>query len=103
MCRYLVEWGGGLIVQPIVDRLFDYHLDGAKRIALRQLNVSSVDRLKIESKLEMFAFKLLTDPGRVDNETFPLANVVPHALYRSIWSDHEVVDDLSTLFCSKVR
>ena len=101
--RYLVEWGGGLIVQPIVDRLRDYHDVGARRISLRQLNLPSVDRLFIESRLEMFFFKVLTDKTRVDNEVFPLENVVPHALYRSMWSEDDVVDDLDTLFCSNVR
>ena len=52
-----MEWGGGLIVQPIVDRLRDYHDAGARRISLRQLNLPSVDRLFIESRLEMFFFK----------------------------------------------
>jgi len=49
----------------------------------------------------MFAFKLLTDPSRVDNDIFPLGAAAPHALFRSMWSEEEVQDDLNNLFCSK--
>ncbi|KAL1529524.1 hypothetical protein AB1Y20_000469 [Prymnesium parvum] len=98
---YLIEWGGGLIVQPIVERLHDYHLTGARRIALRQLSLPHMDRMFVEAKLEMLAFRLLTDPTRIDNDIFPLSSAAPHALFRSMWSEHDIVDDLSSLFCSK--
>ena len=98
---YCIEWGGGLIVQPLVDRLHDYHHDGARTLALRKLILSGNDRIQIESKLEMFVFRLLTDPSRVDNDIFPLSTVIPFAVHRSLRSSEDVVDDLSELFCSK--
>ena len=98
---YCIEWGGGLIVQPLIERLHDYHDSGARMLALRQLNLAGRDRILIETKLERFVHRLLTDPSRVDNDIFPLSTVLPFAVHRSLRSSSEVVDDLSQLFCSK--
>lgn len=98
---YLLEWGGGIVVQPLAERLLDYHSIGSKVLTLRQLNLAGADRAAIEAKMESFAYMLLTDPTRVDNEIFPLGDVVGKLFKPGITQEHDVVDDLSSLFCSK--
>ena len=70
-------------------------------ITIRQLNLSGLDRLELEAKLEAFAHQLLTDPAREDNNVFPLDDVAKQFFTRGIRQSEPVDDNLSRLFCSK--
>lgn len=107
---FLLEWGGGLFVCPLEDRLVEYYETDGRLIALRQLQVGSQVgsqyRLHVEDKIEEFADHLLRS-GLGQNETVPLAEVV-RAAAGSAWgggnedsSAEAEADDLEHLFCSK--
>ena len=79
----------------------DYADNYSRVITIRQLNLSGLDRLELEAKLEAFSHLLLTDPTREDNHVFPLEDVAKKFFTQGIRQSKPVVDDLSRLFCSK--
>ena len=105
---FLLEWGGGLFVCDLVERLEEYSDEDGRTIAWRSLKVPRAHREQIEDRMEAFVHRLLNDPARHDNQAMPLKSVLPavrhqlNVLGRGVrHARHEVVEDLSALFCSK--
>ena len=100
---FLLEWGGGLFVCPLVERLTEYYQDNGRLITLRQLHLAdSTDRNRIENKIEDFVDMLLRK-GLGMNDSIPFGQVLQAAKKQNTAKDHGkvVVDDLNQLFCSK--
>ena len=105
---FLLEWGGGLFVCDLVERLEEYSDEDGRTIAWRSLKVPRAHREQIEDRMEAFVHRLLNDPARHDNQAMPLKSVLPavrhqlNVLGRGVrHARHEVIEDLSALFCSK--
>ena len=100
---YLLEWGGGLFVCPLEERLMEYYRDDGRLITLRQLQLSnSTDRNRMESNIENFVDMLLRS-GLGTNEVLPFDEVLRAAIKQNTVKDlgKVVVDNLEQLFCSK--
>ena len=97
-----------LFVCDLVERLEEYSDEDGRTIAWRSLKVPRAHREQIEDRMEAFVHRLLNDPARHDNQAMPLKSVLPavrhqlNVLGRGVrHARHEVVEDLSALFCSK--
>ena len=100
---FLLEWGGGLFVCPLEERLTEYYQDDGRLITLRQLHLAdSTDRNRIENTIEDFVDMLLRK-GLGLNQTIPFDQVLQAVKKQNTAKDHGkvVVDDLNQLFCSK--
>ena len=100
---FLLEWGGGLFVCPLEERLTEYYQDDGRLITLRQLHLAdSTDRNLIENTIEDFVDMLLRK-GLGLNQTIPFDQVLQAVKKQNTAKDHGkvVVDDLNQLFCSK--
>jgi hypothetical protein len=101
---YLLEWGGGLFVCPLEERLMEYYRDDGRLITLRQLQLSnSTDRNRMESNIENFVDMLLRS-GLGTNEVLPFDEVLQAVKKQSSTKNlggDAVVDNLEQLFCSK--
>ena len=103
---YLLEWGGGLFVSKFMDRMLEYHVYDGRKISIRQLRLSDMDkgnRALIEEKIESFADTLLRE-GLGNNEVIPMGQVLKAWRKQGVRGPEfaPVVDDLSQLFCSKL-
>ena len=100
---YILEWAGGLFIEPLVPRLTEYYeLDG-RQIGLRPLKFKRGEREAHERKLETFAAKMLREK-RGANTAIPVSEVVSAARKQLISfgsGSAAVEDDLDALFCSK--
>ncbi|KAL1528331.1 hypothetical protein AB1Y20_009685 [Prymnesium parvum] len=103
---YIVEWGGGVFGCDLVERLVGYRPE-VHNIAWRRLKLPPhADRREVETSIECFVIdRLINDPTRVDNELFPFRRVLPsyfrHLRTSNLRKRSPVIDDLSSLFCSK--
>ena len=98
---YLVEWGGGLFASELVDRLTEYHEQDARSIVVRKLKLGR-HRERQEDQMEEFIDMLFREQlGR--NMGVPFAQVTRAARrqFAKVEADGPVIDDLTTLFCSK--
>merc|ERR1711935_1242568 len=79
---FLLEWGGGLFVCPLEERLLEYYECDGRLITLRQLQLThNTHRNRIEDNIEEFVDMLLRSGLGGNAEA--------------------VVDNLEELFCSK--
>lgn len=100
---FLLEWGGGLFVCPLEERLTEYYQDDGRLITLRQLHLAnSTDRNRIENNIEDFVDMLLRS-GLGTNEALPFDEVLQAAKKQNSAKNlgGVVVDNLEQLFCSK--
>ena len=104
---YLVEWGGGLFVSELVERLEEYAEWDTVDLVLRSLSFeegSTDNRRVVEDRMEKFLDMLFRE-SKGSNRGIPLGDVLRAARDQySTWterSDAIVVDDLDVLFCSK--
>ena len=100
---YLLEWGGGLFVCPLEERLREYYEDDGRLITLRQLQLTrNTPRNRVEDNIEEFVDMLLRS-GLGSNAAIPFKEILQAAKRQnSVGSNSdEVVDNLEELFCSK--
>ena len=100
---FLLEWGGGLFVCPLEERLTEYYRDDGRLITLRQLHLpNSTDRNRIENNIEDFVDMLLRS-GLGTNDVLPFDEVLQAAKKQNSAKNLSgtVVDNLEQLFCSK--
>ena len=98
---YLVEWGGGLFASELVERLTEYHERDARAICIRQLKLGR-HRERQEDQMEEFIDMLFREQlGR--NTLVPFDQVTRAGLrqWKKVEERDAVIDDLTTLFCSK--
>merc|ERR1711935_442671 len=100
---FLLEWGGGLFVCPLEERLLEYYECDGRLITLRQLQLThNTHRNRIEDNIEEFVDMLLRS-GLGSNAAIPFKEILQAAKKQnSVGSNSdEVVDNLEELFCSK--
>ena len=101
---FLLEWGGGLFVCPLEERLMEYYHDDGRLITLRQLQLpSGVHRTRVEDNIEEFVDMLLRS-GLGSNAAVPFKEILQAAKKQNEkqdTADAPVIDDLAELFCSK--
>ena len=100
---FLLEWGGGLFVCPLEERLMEYYESDGRLITLRQLHLpNSTDRNRIENNIEDFVDMLLRS-GLGTNDVLPFDEVLQAAKKQNSAKNLSgtVVDNLEQLFCSK--
>ena len=106
---FLLEWGGGLFVCDLVERLEEYSDEDGRTIAWRSLKVPRA-RAASRSRTgwRRSSTGCSTTRARHDNQAMPLKSVLPavrhqlNVLGRGVrHARHEVIEDLSALFCSK--
>ena len=102
---FLLEWGGGLFVCPLEERLLEYYECDGRLITLRQLQLThNTHRSRIEDNIEEFVDMLLRS-GLGSNAAIPFKEVLQAAKKQNsakdINGEEAVVDNLEELFCSK--
>ena len=101
---FLLEWGGGLFVCPLEERLMEYYESDGRLITLRQLQLPhATNRNKIEDNIEEFVDMLLRS-GLGSNAAVPFKEILQAAKKQNekeVNKDEPVIDDLEELFCSK--
>ena len=104
---FLLEWGGGLFVCPLEERLLEYYECDGRLITLRQLQLThNTHRNRIEDNIEEFVDMLLRS-GLGSNAAIPFKEVLQAAKKQNSKKDlnadnaEAVVDNLEELFCSK--
>merc|ERR1711935_1242607 len=101
---FLLEWGGGLFVCPLEERLLEYYECDGRLITLRQLQLThNTHRNRIEDNIEEFVDMLLRS-GLGSNAAIPFKEVLQAAKKQNSKKDLNAdaeVDNLEELFCSK--
>ena len=101
---FLLEWGGGLFVCPLEERLMEYYESDGRLITLRQLQLPhATHRNSVEDNIEEFVDMLLRS-GLGSNAAVPFKEILQAAKKQNekeATTDEPVIDDLEELFCSK--
>ena len=101
---FLLEWGGGLFVCPLEERLMEYYESDGRLITLRQLQLPhATHRNRVEDNIEEFVDMLLRS-GLGSNAAVPFKEILQAAKKQNekeATTDEPVIDDLEELFCSK--
>ena len=100
---FLLEWGGGLFVCPLEERLMEYYETDGRLITLRQLQLHASHRNRVEDNIEEFVDMLLRS-GLGSNAAVPFKEILQAAKKQNekeTNTDDPVIDNLEELFCSK--